>query len=211
MSVVSEFQEFRSRHFGHFPMCLSRYKDRWYLNSTNGYGMPEGHTASEAPETCNRTFWNHLGADYVPDGPSRPGCPIHMLLDAEPQVARRTGRMRSETLPGTGDAVACYEVEVLIPEEGLRRQCYYCLQFEYEYLPRFKVCGDDLFWCNTCEERGQAVSATSRLSNKVVNQYIVPTTFNFMRKAIIPLFDGGPQGPGLWGGNPYLSENIYGM
>ncbi|KAF9002237.1 hypothetical protein BDZ89DRAFT_1121225 [Hymenopellis radicata] len=149
------------------------------LGRFSGYGLEERlsptlfGTAVQAPETCNRTFWNHLGADYVPDGPRRPDCPIHMLLDAEPQVARRTGRMRSETLPGTGDAVVCYEIE--------------------------------------CEERGQAVSATSRLSNKVVNQYIVPTTFNFMRKAIIPLFDAGPQGPGLWGGNPYLSENIYGM
>ncbi len=142
---------------------------RWCLNSTHTYGLLEGHrlyyplnetrSASapnlrdaidrvEAPEKCDRTFWTHLGADYVLDGPLRPGCPIHMLLDAEPQVARRTGRMRSETIPGTGEVVACYEVEVLVPEEGLRRQCYYCLQYEYD-LPRFNACGDDIFWCNT--------------------------------------------------------------
>ncbi len=70
--------------------------------------------------------------------------------------------MRSEKRVGSKDAqevVVCYEVEVLIREEELRRQCYYCLEFESSeggggsrYKPLATTTGeeeDDVFWCQS--------------------------------------------------------------
>lgn len=77
--------------------------------------------------------------------------PIHMLLDSENQGVRLTGRMRTESSnypPEHGKDIVCYEVEVLFPDEGLLRQCYYCLCWEAcGPIRRFSQCGDDTFWC----------------------------------------------------------------
>ncbi|THU77798.1 hypothetical protein K435DRAFT_812122 [Dendrothele bispora CBS 962.96] len=85
--------------------------------------------------------------------------PIQMLLDAKPPVVRMTGRMRAETSEAwgvdEGQQTVSYEMEVLVPDEGLLRQCYYCLEWEgLGRSTRFKKCGDDLFWCESCQANG---------------------------------------------------------
>lgn len=50
---------------------------------------------------------------------------IHILLDSETPIARLTGRVRLEKSNGKG--IVCHEVEVIIPDQGLMRQCYYFL------------------------------------------------------------------------------------
>lgn len=137
------------------------------------YTLRDAIDKIEAPEKKKLSFWSHLAAEYDPAaGPEvkRPGSTIHMLLDSDPRVARLTGRMRSErwlsSQPGVASSeVACYEIEVLISEEGLRRQCYYCHEFEETEQPRsianqsqhnpkfamrrYGSCGDDIYWCNS--------------------------------------------------------------
>jgi len=80
-----------------------------------------------------------------------------MLLEAKPPVVSMTGRMRAETSQAwgaeEGQQTVSYEMEVLVPDEGLLRQCYYCLEWEGLGRPtRFKKCGDDLFWCESVSE-----------------------------------------------------------
>lgn len=74
---------------------------------------------------------------------------MQTVLDSAPRVAKLTGRMRSEKLCAKegGGEVVCYEIEVLIREDQLLRQCYYCLDFETNLL-RYECCGDDLYWCH---------------------------------------------------------------
>ena len=56
-----------------------------------------------------------------------------MFIDSKPPVARLTGRTRIERSKCThdnGKEIVSYEVEVTLPDEGLQRQCYYCLCWE---------------------------------------------------------------------------------
>ncbi|KAK7454016.1 hypothetical protein VKT23_011527 [Stygiomarasmius scandens] len=165
-----EVIQFASRHSAGIAESLSRYKRKWYLTYSRPYGMvdPPGtriFCSLNAPDEtmeeayARRCFWlnpNVPGAPYKPDDPGYAtqmwiGSPIHILLDSKPSVVKLTGRTRTEksSVRGKGEEeIACFELEVTIPDEGLLRQCYYCLAWEAGgAMERWKSCGDDVFWC----------------------------------------------------------------
>ena len=121
--------------------------------------------SNETEEHTRNHFWLNPNVPSSPYNPEEPdfgekkyiGSTIHELLDAEPQVARLTGRKRKEVsraFDEEGKEVECVEVEVLIPESGLLHQCYYCLAWETEgETERFNSCGDDTYWCASVSTR----------------------------------------------------------
>lgn len=73
---------------------------------------------------------------------------LYGLCHADPPLVRRTGRKRKEVSADDGAAtVDCEEFEVLLPEEGLIRQCYYCLSWEDDER-RYSQIKDDKYWCS---------------------------------------------------------------
>lgn len=76
-----------------------------------------------------------------------------MLLDSETPVARLTGRTRAEksnNWQDNGKEIVCHEVEVIMPDEGLVRQCYYCLGWEGEgEETRLTSFADETYWCES--------------------------------------------------------------
>ncbi|KAE9392223.1 hypothetical protein BT96DRAFT_924848 [Gymnopus androsaceus JB14] len=197
---------FSSRHFAGLEVSLSRYKRRWFITFPRAYGMiapqrilsPLNIPDDNMPEEHARNhFWynpsvtgNENQVPYKPDDPEARLSPIHMLLDGKaimrtihypdvPQIARMTGRMRSERSSSQdyskGKEVVCYEVEVLIPDEGLLRQCYYCLAWEASGpMKRWKPCGEYMFWCGWCQSRGWLVSSTTGAWGKLLRDTWTP-------------------------------------
>ena len=76
-----------------------------------------------------------------------------MFIDSKPPVARLTGRTRIERSKCThdnGKEIVSYEVEVTLPDEGLQRQCYYCLCWESEGdSERLSPFAEDMYWCES--------------------------------------------------------------
>lgn len=73
---------------------------------------------------------------------------FYQLFHADPPLVRRTGRKRKEFSANDGvTTVDCYECEVLVPEEGLIRQCYYCLSWEDNVRNRHSQTRHDKYWC----------------------------------------------------------------
>lgn len=156
-----------SRHFSFLPLSLSRYKRQWFLTFPRAYGMvafpgQRIYCTLNTPDYsvdsyASRHFWLNASISSQPYDPKSDGdkkligSPIHLLLDSENQGVRLTGRMRTESPNDRSEQrkdVVCYEVEVLFPDEGLLRQCYYCLCWEANGpIRRFSQCGDDTFWC----------------------------------------------------------------
>ena len=161
-----------SRHSAGLSLALSRYKRQWFLSYPRAYGMvafpgqrivcklnTPDQSADEA--YARNHFW--LNAD-MPSQPYDPAekddeskkyimSPIHILLESETPVARLTGRTRTEKSnpwQDNGKEITCYEVEVTLPEDGLQRQCYYCLCWEYEgETERLVPFADDMYWCES--------------------------------------------------------------
>ncbi|EIM86599.1 uncharacterized protein STEHIDRAFT_156905 [Stereum hirsutum FP-91666 SS1] len=177
-----------SRHFSFLPLSLSRYKRQWFLTYPRAYGMvaypgQRIFCTLNTPDStvdstyASRHFWLNATFKSEPYNPDSDGdkkfvgSPIHMLLDSENQGVRLTGRMRTESSnypPEHGKDIVCYEVEVLFPDEGLLRQCYYCLCWEAcGPIRRFSQYGDDTFWCEECEKRGQTASFFSGFAEKM--------------------------------------------
>uniref|UniRef100_A0A0W0EYA0 Uncharacterized protein n=1 Tax=Moniliophthora roreri TaxID=221103 RepID=A0A0W0EYA0_MONRR len=201
----------RSRHTGGISMSLSRYQRKWFLTYSRGYGMAYGQRIfcalntpdMRAPEShARRYFWLNPGianATYNPDDPDYASqkfvSPVHILLDSETPVARLTGRTRAEisqSLPvgSKPKQIMCFEIEVTIPEEGLLRQCYYCLHWESEWADdeRMEPCSDDVFWCRKCKAQGWAASSISGISKKLKNGWswlVIP--FVYLRQAAVPI------------------------
>lgn len=79
--------------------------------------------------------------------------PIHIVLDSQTPVARLTGRTRTEkskSAQDNGKEIVVHEVEVIIPDEGLLRQCYYCLAWEASgETTRWAAFADDSYWCES--------------------------------------------------------------
>ncbi|THV04028.1 hypothetical protein K435DRAFT_851401 [Dendrothele bispora CBS 962.96] len=192
----SEIISFCSRHSAGIEECLSRYKRKWYLTYSRAYGIaqPPGtrivcslNVPDEkvSEEHAKRHFWLNpetlYSAPYKPDDPDYAtqkfiSSPIHILLDAEPSIVRLTGRTRAEksrARDAGGKQVACFEVEVTIPEEGLLRQCYYCLGWE-DGTERYKPCGDDMFWCPRCESKGSLASGINSTFEKLTRDSLIP-------------------------------------
>lgn len=73
---------------------------------------------------------------------------LYQLLHADPPLVRRTGRKRKEaSADDENSTVECEEFEVLLPEEGLIRQCYYCLSWEDDGR-RYSQIKHDKYWCS---------------------------------------------------------------
>ncbi|KAF4616801.1 hypothetical protein D9613_008408 [Agrocybe pediades] len=191
---TDEVITFSSRHTGGISLSLSRYHRQWFITFPRAYGMiapqriskslndPKA-ASSETEEHSRNHFWLN---STVPSSPYDPedteskhiGSTIHELLDADPKIARLTGRKRMEVsraYDGEGKETECLEVEVLIPESGLLNQCYYCLAWEVQgQEQRFKSCGDDAFWCSSCESKGAVASSVSGTLEKLTRDKIFP-------------------------------------
>ncbi|CAL1706668.1 unnamed protein product [Somion occarium] len=184
-----------SRHSAFLPFALSRYRRQWFLTYPRPYGMtsPQGqriHSMLNIPDTsvdeayARRHFWLY-DPDSLPYDPEKDseerfiGSRIHILLDSETPVVKLTGRTRTERSKSPrdyGKEFTCYEFEVLIPDEGLLRQCYYCFAWEGEgRMTRFTACGDDVFWCEECKERGKVVASVSGIADKFYRDILAPT------------------------------------
>lgn len=115
------------------------------------------NATNEDMKRSRRFFWfnSTTYAPYDPSDTTRMMCSgIHILLDADEIVARLTGRTRtkeSNDPDDKGKERECREIEILIPESGLLRQCYYYLAWEAEGLmQRWAYYGDSpdvhIFW-----------------------------------------------------------------
>ena len=161
-----------SRHSAGLSLALSRYKRQWFLSYPRAYGMvaypgqrilcklnlPD-QNADEA--YARNHFWLNATMESEPYDPTEEdyenkeyvASPIHILLDSMTPVARLTGRIRAEKShlrQDGGMQVVCREVEIIMPEEGLQRQCYYCLGLESEgETDRFVPFADDMYWCES--------------------------------------------------------------
>ena len=97
----------------------------------------------------HRFFW--YNSDWNSQGSM--ANPLNILVESYPPPIRPTGRTRMEKPHGRtdGEEIVCQEMEVLVPDEGLLRQCYYCLEWEEDNSPRFSRCGsnDDIYWCSS--------------------------------------------------------------
>ena len=156
-----------SRHSAGLAISLSRHRTKWFLTYPRAYGMvayPGQRIVSmlnrphsnEDGEHARHSFWLNPTSEtdpYAPDQPAHMVSPIHILLDSETPVAKLSGRMRTEPSnfkPDNGKERVCYEVEIFMPDTGLLRQCYYCLSWEHQsQTNRWKVCGDDVYWCKS--------------------------------------------------------------
>ena len=130
-----------SRHSAGLALSLSRYRAKWFLTYPRAYGMVaypgqrimfmlNQPDSSEDDEHSRHLLWLNPTSEiypYIPNQPAHLASPIHILLDSETPIARLTGRMRSEPSnfrPSNGKERVCYEVEILMQDEGLLRQCY---------------------------------------------------------------------------------------
>ncbi|KAF5387520.1 hypothetical protein D9757_006595 [Collybiopsis confluens] len=182
----AEIIQLRSRHFFSVPLSLSRFQRRWFLTFPRTYGLPDPDSQrivcllnspdfSATDQHAHRHFWLNPSCRSQRYNPSDSTTkfatlsPLHLLLDSESPVARLTGRIRAERSNDPHDGgkqIACYEVEVMAPNEGLLRQCYYCLSWEGRGAAktRFSSSGSsDVYWCSSCQEAGWVQSAIRRL------------------------------------------------
>ena len=161
-----------SRHSAGLSLSLARCKREWFLTYPRAYGMVAypnqrifcklNTPDRDADDAYSRNhFWFNANMESEPYNPEEEdyenkkyvASPIHILLDSMTPVARLTGRIRAERSnlrQDDGMQVICREVEIIMPEEGLQRQCYYCLCWEYECeTERLAPFADDMFWCES--------------------------------------------------------------
>lgn len=141
-------------------MALSRYRSKFFLVYADGNNLLEPgrrlHSSLNAVSWhSNRhskmgpkvaSFWLNCsrGNGDVDD----PTGVFYQLFHADPPLVRRTGRKRKEFSANDGvTTVDSYECEVLVPEEGLIRQCYYCLSWEDNVRSRHSQTRHDKYWC----------------------------------------------------------------
>jgi hypothetical protein len=142
-------------------MALSRYRSRFFLVYVNGQHTPapgkhihsslnvvswhSNHHSKQGPKVAS--FW--LNCSRGNGDPEDPNDVLYQLSHADPPLVHRTGRKRKE---GSGDngvsTIDCYEFEVLVPEGGLIRQCYYCLSWEDDERRYSQIkLKHDKYWC----------------------------------------------------------------
>lgn len=154
-------------------VALSRYRSRFFLVYVSGQHLIEpgkrihsslnviswhsNHHSKKGPKVAS--FW--LNCSRENSDPEDPNGVLYQLVDADPPLVRRTGRNRNEA--SAADAVSivdCDEFEVLIPEEGLIRQCYYCLSWEDDG-HRYSQIKDDKYWCSKVRGHAESSKLTS--------------------------------------------------
>ncbi|KAJ3887624.1 hypothetical protein GG344DRAFT_80566 [Lentinula edodes] len=181
----AEIIQLCSRHFTSIPLSLSRFQRRWFLTFPRAYGLPDPDSQrivcalnspdySATDQHARSHFWLNPSCRSQRYNPSDSTTkysavsPIHLLLDSDYPVARLTGRIRAEPSNDPHDGgkrIACYEVEVVTPDSGLLRQCYYCLSWEAagKADTRFSPSGNDIYWCCSCETAGWVSSTIRKL------------------------------------------------
>lgn len=142
-------------------MALSRYRSRFFLVHAGGHHLldPRARLHSSLNVVSwdlNRhskmgpkvtSFW--LNCSRGNGDADDPTGVLYQLSHADPPLVRRTGRKRKEFSANGGvTAVNCHEFEVLVPEEGLIRQCYYCLCWEDNARDRYSQIKYDKYWCS---------------------------------------------------------------
>ena len=154
-------------------VALSRYRSRFFLVYVDGQHLPEpgkrihsslnvvswhsNHHSKKGPKVDS--FW--LNCSREDSDPEDPNGVLYRLLDVDPPLVRRTGRERNETSAAdAASTVGCDEFEVLVPEEGLIRQCYYCLSWEDDE-HRYSEIKHDKYWCS--KVRGSAEPSQLRI------------------------------------------------
>jgi len=160
---------FRSRHSAFIELSLSRQGSQWFLTYPRAYGMVS-YTGQRIHSRLNvaasdiaerpRCFW--FNSHWLQEDTT--AHPLNILLESNPPAIRPTGRTRLEKRQGIvgREEIECAEMEVLVPEDGLLRQCYYCLEWEQDNVPRFGKCGwgNDVYWCSSCQVKGQLISSS---------------------------------------------------
>jgi hypothetical protein len=147
---------FQSPHSAHLSLSLSRHGSTWFLTYPRAYGMLSypgqrihARLNASTSEVGERTRVIWFNSDWT--GTGTMANPFNILMDASPGVVRATGRKRMEkSCRIDGGEIESVEFEVLVPDEGLLRQCYYCLDWEQSGVPRFAKCisaNDDDYWC----------------------------------------------------------------
>lgn len=140
-------------------MALSRYRSRFFLiyidgqnhlepgkrihSSLNAVSWYSNHHSKKGPKVAS--FWLNCSRG---NGDEDSSGALYQLVHADPPLVRSTGRKRKEVSADGGVAtVDCEEFEVLLPEEGLIRQCYYCLSWEDDGR-RYSQIKHDKYWCS---------------------------------------------------------------
>lgn len=145
-------------------MALSRYRSRFFLIYVNGQHLDSGRRIHSSLNVVswhsNRhskkgpkvtSFWLNCSGGNGDEKDSNGA--LYQLLHADPPLVRRTERKRKEVSADDGVSVVdCEEFEVLLPEEGLIRQCYYCLSWEDDE-HRYSHIKHDKYWCSKVRER----------------------------------------------------------
>ncbi|KDQ60442.1 hypothetical protein JAAARDRAFT_191821 [Jaapia argillacea MUCL 33604] len=159
---------FSSVHSAGIQVSLSRFKNAWFITFPRAYGMvayngQRIHSRLNVAEPGTRKNTFYFNTDWSIEGPVFH--PFNVLSESEPVVVRPTGRKRMEKKAGSDEEVECVEFEVVIPEEGLLKQCYYCLYWEELGSPRFDRCGvnEDYYWCRQCQARGKPIAFLSSM------------------------------------------------
>lgn len=141
-------------------MALSRYRSRFFLiyvtgqhhlepgkrihSSLNVVSWYSNRHSKKGPKVAS--FWLNSSRGSGAEGDSNGA--LYQLLHADPPLVRSTGRKRKEVSADDAASTAdCEEFEVLLPEEGLIRQCYYCLSWEGDER-RYSQIKHDKYWCS---------------------------------------------------------------
>jgi len=142
-------------------MTLSRYRSRFFLVHANEHRLLEpgkrfhsslnvvtwhsNRHSKKGPKVAS--FW--LNCSRGNGDADDPSGVFYQLIHADPPLVRRTGRKRKEVSAENGvSTIDCYELEVLVPEEGLIRQCYYCLSWEDDGRRHSQI-KHDKYWCSS--------------------------------------------------------------
>ena len=154
-------------------LALGRYRSAFFLVYANEHRLLEpgkrfhsslnvvsSHSnrhSKKGPKVAS--FW--LNCSRGNGDAEDPNGVYYQLLNADPPMVRRTGRKRKEVSADNGaSTIDCHELEVLVPEGGLIRQCYYCLSWEDDGL-RYSQIKYDKYWCS--KVRVSSKSAQPRL------------------------------------------------
>ena len=162
-------------------MALSRYRSRFFLvygdihhlldpgkRIHSPLNIVSGHSnrhSKKGPKVAS--FWLNCskGNGDVDD----PSGVFYQLIHADPPLVRRTGRKRKEVSADNGvSTIDCYEFEVLVSEEGLIRQCYYCLSWEDDVRGRYSQIKHDKYWCSRVRVSSKPVRLSLRLTERDV-------------------------------------------
>ena len=142
-------------------MALSRYRSKFFLVYGDAHHLLEpgkrihsslnvvsGHSnrhSKKGPKVTS--FW--LNCSQGNGDAGDPNGVFYQLIHADPPLVRRTGRKRKEVSADNGVSTTdCHEFEVLVSEEGLIRQCYYCLSWEENERGRYSQIKHDKYWCS---------------------------------------------------------------